>query len=124
MALTAALSWVRANSAARRPPRLPIARPGVILSPMSLDLDPAIEARIQQEFATGRYAAPADLLNQALDLLAAERIDLAARRAAIVARLEESCAQADRGEGVTGEELRARFEARKATFEQSEKVAG
>ena len=91
---------------------------------MTLVLDPATEARIQQEFATGRYAAPADLLNQALDLLEAERMDLAARRAAIVARLEESSAQADRGEGVTGEELRARFEARKATFEQSEKVAG
>jgi hypothetical protein len=26
---------------------------------MSLVLDPATEARIQQEFATGRYAAPA-----------------------------------------------------------------
>ena len=80
---------------------------GVILSPMSLVLDPATEARIQQEFATGRYAAPADLLNQALDLLAAERIDLAARRAAIVARLEESYAQSERGEGYSPEESRA-----------------
>jgi hypothetical protein len=39
---------------------------------------------------------------------------LAASRANIVSRLEESIAQADCGEGITGEELRARFAARKA----------
>lgn len=38
---------------------------------MSLVLDAATEARIHNELATGRYAAPADLLNQALDLLEA-----------------------------------------------------
>ena len=91
---------------------------GVILSPMSLVLDPATEARIQQEFATGRYAAPADLLNQALDLLEAERRDLAARRAAIVARLDESYAQSERGEGYSPEEARAILAERRAARRQ------
>jgi predicted transcriptional regulator len=58
---------------------------------MALTLDPATEAHIQQA--------------------------LAARRAEIIAELEESVARARRGEGVTGEELRARYEARKAVFE-------
>jgi len=90
---------------------------------MSLVLDPATEARVHQQVAVGRYAAPSDLLNHALDLLEAEQIDLSTRRAQIIARLEESIAQADRGEGISGEELRARFKARRAAFEQSEKVA-
>jgi Arc/MetJ-type ribon-helix-helix transcriptional regulator len=48
---------------------------------MSLVLSPATEARVLQQVATGRYAAPDDLLNHALDLLEAEAI-LATRRAA------------------------------------------
>jgi Arc/MetJ-type ribon-helix-helix transcriptional regulator len=91
---------------------------------MSLVLDPATEQRLQRHLDRGSYSAPSDVLNRALDLLEADEDDLARRRATIVARLEESCAQADRGEGVTGEELRARLKARKAAFERSEKVAG
>jgi antitoxin ParD1/3/4 len=90
---------------------------------MTLTLDPATEQLLQQELATGRYREPSELIAHALDLVKAERADLVTRRAEIIARLEESIAQADRGEGVTGEELRARFAARRAAFEQSEKVA-
>jgi antitoxin ParD1/3/4 len=90
---------------------------------MTLTLDPALEKRLQQELATGRYRELSELIAHALDLVKAERADLVTRRAQIVARLEQSIAQADRGEGVTGEELRARFAARRAAFEQSEKVA-
>jgi antitoxin ParD1/3/4 len=90
---------------------------------MTLTLDPATEQLLQQELATGRYREPSELIAHALDLVKAERADLVTRRAEIIARLEESIAQADRGEGVTGEELRARLAARRAAFEQSEKVA-
>jgi len=86
---------------------------------MSLVLSPATEARVLQQVATGRYAAPDDLLNHALDLLEAERTGLATRRAEIVANLTESIAQARRGEGITGEALRADHNARKSAYEES-----
>jgi Arc/MetJ-type ribon-helix-helix transcriptional regulator len=89
---------------------------------MALTLDPATEARIQQALATGPYSEPAELLNRALDSLEAEQVSLSTRRAEIIAELEESVAQARRGEGVTGEELRARYEIRKATLEKSQVV--
>jgi antitoxin ParD1/3/4 len=81
---------------------------------MTLTLDPALEKRLQQELAIGRYREPSELIAHALDLVKAERADLVTRRSEIIARLEESIAQADRGEGVSGEELRARRAARRA----------
>jgi antitoxin ParD1/3/4 len=81
---------------------------------MTLTLDPATEQLLQQELATGRYREPSALIAYALDLVKAEREDAPAHREHLITRLEESIAQADRGEGISGEVLRARFEARKA----------
>jgi len=81
---------------------------------MAITLDPAIEQRIQQELAAGEFREPSELLSHALDLLAAERTDIAARRTRLLARLDESCAQADRGEGFSEEELRDRMAQRRA----------
>jgi Arc/MetJ-type ribon-helix-helix transcriptional regulator len=89
---------------------------------MTLVLDPATEARIQAELATGRYAAPDELLNRALDSLNAslqaesamneptpqEMEDwLLRNKDAINAALDETFAQAERGEGYSPEESRA-----------------
>jgi hypothetical protein len=81
---------------------------------MSLVLDPATEARIQQVLATGPFREPAELLAHALDLVEAEREDTPAHREYLIVRLQQSIAQADCGEGISGEELRARFQARKS----------
>ena len=128
MGIAAALSWV-ADSAARRPHRLPISRPGVILSPMSLVLSPATEARIQAELATGRYAAPDELLNRALDSLNAsleadrtmnepapkEMEDwLLRNKDAVNAALDESFAAKERGETYSMEEAEAILAERRA----------
>jgi predicted transcriptional regulator len=78
---------------------------------MAITLDDDLEQRIQRQLDRGAFREPAELLAHALDLVEAE-ID--ARRTAWVARLEESCAQADRGEGYTEEELRARMAERRA----------
>jgi len=85
---------------------------------MSLVLSPDTEARIQAELATGRYAAPDELLNRALDSLEAERTVsepipkemedwLLRNKEAINRDLEESFAQSERGEGYSPEESRA-----------------
>jgi predicted transcriptional regulator len=81
---------------------------------MTLNLDPATEQLLQQELATGRYREPSDLIAHALDLVKAERADLTSRRAQIVAEIDESLAQLDRGEFVTEDQLRTRIASRRA----------
>jgi Arc/MetJ-type ribon-helix-helix transcriptional regulator len=76
---------------------------------MTLTLDPATEARLQRELANGQYNEPSELLAHALDLIEAERTDLAVRRTQIIARLEESIAQGERGEVYTETQVRARM---------------
>ncbi|MEO7030057.1 MAG: hypothetical protein ABI147_11710 [Acidobacteriaceae bacterium] len=80
---------------------------------MALTLDSVIEQRIQRELARGTYSEPAEVLSHALDLLEAEREDRATRRVHILSELEESIAQADRGEGYNEDQLRARMAARR-----------
>lgn len=82
---------------------------------MAVTLDPILEQRIHQELAQGPYRGPSELIAHGLDLIAAERRD----RAQLVSRLEASIEQADRGEGIAREELRSRFETRKAQVGQS-----
>jgi Arc/MetJ-type ribon-helix-helix transcriptional regulator len=78
---------------------------------MSLALDPATEQRIQRELARGPYRGPAELINRALDLLESQTESqenwLLRNKDAINERLEESMAQAERGEVYTPEEIRA-----------------
>ncbi len=84
---------------------------------MSLVLSPATEARIQAELATGRYAAPDELLNRALDLLEAETEPddwLSANKDAVRAMLDESLAAEARGESYSMEEAEAILASRRA----------
>lgn len=83
---------------------------------MSLVLSAATEARFLQQVATGRYTAPDDLLNHALDLLQANTEDdwLSRNRDDIRQRLAESIAARDRGESYSPEEAKAILAQRKA----------
>jgi antitoxin ParD1/3/4 len=72
---------------------------------MAITLDPATEQRIQRELERGHYASPAEVIAQALDLLEAEQEWLQITKSALNARLEESIAQIDRGEGIPGDQL-------------------
>jgi Arc/MetJ-type ribon-helix-helix transcriptional regulator len=82
---------------------------------MSLTLDSATEERVQRELACGSYSEPAEVISRALDLLEADRADTDTRRAALLARIEESFAQADRGETYSPEEARVELAARRTT---------
>ena len=84
---------------------------GVILSPMSLVLDPATEARLQRQLARGPYTEPSALIAHLLEL--AEETEqstedwLVRNRDAIRADLDESFAEEARGESYSPEESRA-----------------
>jgi Arc/MetJ-type ribon-helix-helix transcriptional regulator len=78
---------------------------------MSLVLSPATEARIQTELATGRYAAPDELLNRALDSLQA---DLAEHRSTLADKLQRGYDQATRGELYSPDQARAILAKRRA----------
>jgi Arc/MetJ-type ribon-helix-helix transcriptional regulator len=73
---------------------------------MSITLDNMIEQRIQRQLERGAFREPTELLKHALDLLEAEEDWLLKQREAIEARLDESFAQAARGEGFTLEQAR------------------
>jgi hypothetical protein len=81
---------------------------------MAITLDPAIEQRIQTELSRGAFAEPAELLAHALDLVQAEEDWLLRNKVSIVAHLEESFAQSERGETYSVEEGRAMLAERRA----------
>jgi len=85
---------------------------------MSIALTPATEQRLQRELETGNFREPDALLNHLLDLLEAERSNNTAvdkamndwlfrNRDAVNAALDQSFAQAERGEGYSPEESQA-----------------
>jgi predicted transcriptional regulator len=81
---------------------------------MTLTLDPATEQLLQQELATGRYREPSALIAHALDLIKAGREAertgedwLFRNRVTINQHLDESFAQAERGESHSPEEVLA-----------------
>jgi len=85
---------------------------------MVITPDAATEQRIQRQLDRGTFREPADLLAHALDLLEAQEVAddwLMRNRDAIRAGLEESSAQAARGEGYSPEESKAILAERRAS---------
>jgi antitoxin ParD1/3/4 len=72
---------------------------------MNLALDPASEQLIQVELDRGHYSEPSEVVAHALSLLHAEQEWLEASKSALNARLAESMAQIERGEGIPGDRI-------------------
>ena len=85
---------------------------------MNLILDPATEQRIQREIDLGHYREAAEVIARAVALLEAEQNWLLQNKDAINQRLEESMAQAARGETCTPEEVRRILADRRAARRQ------
>lgn len=85
---------------------------------MNLTLDPATEQRIQREIDLGHYREPAEVIARAVALLEAEQNWFLQNKDAINQRLEESMAQAARGETHTPEEARRILADRRAAHRQ------
>ena len=76
---------------------------------MPITLDAQTEQRIQREIDLGHYREPAEVINRALDLLEAQEAWSEEEQAELDAHLAESMAQIERGEGIPGDQVRARL---------------
>ena len=85
---------------------------------MNLTLDAESEKRIQREIDLGHYRKPVEVIAHALNLLEAEQDWFQRNKEAISDHLEESYAQAQRGETYTPEEARAELATRRANSAQ------
>ncbi len=77
---------------------------------------PEIEALIQQRLHSGAFESIEDVLFDALEIQAEREAWLQENKEAISARIERGLSQLDRGEGISGDELRGRLEADKAAW--------
>ena len=83
---------------------------------MTIVLRPEHEKAITQAIQSGAYQSPDKVIERALEALRLEDEWLARNEEAINGKIERGIAQLDRGEGIPGEELRARLEKRKAAW--------
>jgi len=83
---------------------------------MTIDLRPEHEKAIAEAIQSGAYQSPEEVIEQALGVLRSEDQWLAQNVEAVNERIERGIAQLDRGEGMSGEDLRARLGKRKAAW--------
>jgi len=77
---------------------------------------PEIEALIQQRLNSGAFKSVEDVLFDALEVQKEREAWLLENKDAIQEKIERGLAQLDRGEGISGDQLRARLEADKAAW--------
>ena len=77
---------------------------------------PEIEALIQQRLHSGGFESVEDVLFDALEMQREREAWLQENKDAISAKIERGLAQLDGGEGIRGDELRARLAANKAAW--------
>lgn len=77
---------------------------------------PEIEALIQQRLHSGAFESVEDVLFDALEIQREREVWLQENKDDIRAKIDRGLAQLDRGEGIPGEELRARLAADKAAW--------
>ena len=87
------------------------------LRPVTIEITrPEIEALIQQRLHSGAFESVEDVLFDALEIQGEREAWLQENKEAINAKIERGLAQLDRGEGISGDELRGRLEADKAAW--------
>ena len=69
---------------------------------------PEIEALIQQRLHSGAFEIVEDVLSDALEIEREREAWLQENKAAIDAMIERGLSQLDKGEGISGDQLRAR----------------
>ena len=83
---------------------------------MDLHLPNDLEAIVQKYLASGAYANPEDVVRRALEILDAEENWSDEERRALDEKIDRAICQMARGEGVPGDEARARLQERKAAW--------
>lgn len=84
---------------------------------MTIEINrPEIEALIRQRLHSGAFKNVEDVLFDALEIQSEREVWLQENKEAINAKIERGLAQLERGEGIAGDELRARLAADKAAW--------
>jgi antitoxin ParD1/3/4 len=84
---------------------------------MTIEINrPEIEALIRQRLHSGAFESVEDVLFDALEMQSEREVWLQENKEAINAKIERGLAQLDRGEGVSGNQLRERLEADKSAW--------
>jgi antitoxin ParD1/3/4 len=79
---------------------------------MTIEINrPEIEALIQQRLHSGAFESVEDVLVDALEMQSERETWLQENKDAINSKIERGLAQLDRGEGISGDQLRGRLEA-------------
>ena len=74
---------------------------------MTIELKPDLEALIQKRLESGVYANPQEVIERSLEFLAMEEDWLAANRVEIAALIQDGWDEAERGELIDGDDVRA-----------------
>ena len=75
---------------------------------MNVSLTPELEELIAQKVQSGRYTSASEVIREALRLLEEQDEIRQKRLEAIRREIDEGLAQLDRGEGIPGDQVRAR----------------
>ena len=83
---------------------------------MTITLRPEHERAIAEAIQSGAYQNPDEVIERALEALRSQDDWLFENRTAIREKIDRAMAQLERGEGIPGEDLADRLEARKAEW--------
>jgi len=83
---------------------------------MIIELRPEDEELIRKRLASGAFASAQEIIHWALETLDADEASLLENRDSINAKIARGLAELDRGEGISGEESRARLQEKKAAW--------
>lgn len=83
---------------------------------MSIELTPKHQRIVDEAIRSGAYTDADQVIERALDALNSQDEWLRAQSGSIHEKISRGLAQLDRGEGITGDESRARLGRRKAGF--------
>jgi antitoxin ParD1/3/4 len=90
---------------------------------MTLELKPEIESLIQKRLASGDFSSAEELIERALESLAAEEDWITENREIIASQIQEGWDETQRGELTDGEDVRAEMQRFKADWKKQQKRA-
>ncbi|MEO8596123.1 MAG: type II toxin-antitoxin system ParD family antitoxin [Candidatus Solibacter sp.] len=90
---------------------------------MTLELNPEQERRLAELLASGTYGSAQEIVDRAFEILLAEAEWFASNRDGIIAAIDEGLAEAERGELIDGDEVRASMAAGKKAWLADKRTA-